>query len=130
MRTLILAVTLAAVPLMACGTTGTTQRSGSGSSRNTITRAQLEAMPSMTVYQAIERYRRDWLRPRGATLQTDTGRRFPTVFMDGRPYGDLEVLSQLGTEIVEEIRYMSASDATTRFGTGYPAGIIDVISRR
>jgi hypothetical protein len=87
-------------------------------------------MPSMTVYQAIERYRGDWLRGRSATIRTNTGRRLSYVFLDGRPYGELEVLSQLGTEFVEEIRFITGSDATTRFGTGYPAGIINVISRR
>jgi len=50
--------------------------------------------------------------------------------VDDRPYGELDVLYGFGTEDLEEIRYISASDATTRFGTGYPGGIINLITRR
>jgi hypothetical protein len=42
----------------------------------------------------------------------------------------LDSLLQFGTDTIEEIRYVSGSDATTRFGTGYPAGIIEIILRR
>ena len=52
------------------------------------------------------------------------------VFVDGRRFGELPVLRQFGVEEIEEIRFLSASDATTRFGTGYPGGIINLILRR
>ena len=51
-------------------------------------------------------------------------------FRDGRPFGALDSLHQIGAETIDVIRFHSASDATTRFGTGYPAGIIEVITRR
>jgi len=36
----------------------------------------------------------------------------------------------LRIETITEIRYLSPSDATTRYGTGYPAGIIEIITKK
>ena len=38
--------------------------------------------------------------------------------------GGVEELRSIRAEHVVEIRYMSASEATTRFGTGYTGGLI------
>jgi hypothetical protein len=43
--------------------------------------------------------------------------------------GDLSFLRSIRTNQVEEIRHMSGSDATTRYGTGYGGGTIEVRSR-
>jgi hypothetical protein len=109
---------------------GGSPQQDAGSNRNLITREQLEAMPSTTARDVIDRLHRDWLRGRGGTIQSATGRVYPKVFVDSRPYGEIDVLYGFGTETIEEIRYISASDATTRFGTGYPGGIINLIMRR
>jgi hypothetical protein len=55
---------------------------------------------------------------------------YPQVMMDGMPFGDINTLKDLRMENIHEFRFISARDATTRFGTGYMAGIIDVITRR
>ena len=130
MRTLMMAFVLVLVPLWGCATGGSYSQGGPSNSRNTINREQLEDLPSMTAHQAIERLRRQWLRGRTTTIQSVTGRTYPQVFLDGRPYGTVEALTQFGTQQLDEIRFISASDATTRYGTGYPAGIIELISRR
>jgi hypothetical protein len=57
-------------------------------------------------------------------------RLYPKVFIDGIPSGDLPRLQELNSRDVREIRFLSSSDATTRFGTGYPAGIIEVLMKR
>lgn len=100
------------------------------SDRYRISRAQIEALPPTTAFEAVRRYHRDWLTGRSATATTPTGRMNPEVFLDGRHYGPLDVLHQIGTEAIEEIRFIAPADATTRFGTGYPAGIIEIVSRR
>lgn len=130
MRTLMMAFVLVLVPLWGCATGSSSSQRGPGTSRNTITREQLAEMPSITALQAIERLHRDWLRGRAGTVRTESGRTTAQVFLDGRPYGGLEVLSQFNTANIEEIRFISASDATTRYGTGYPSGIIEIINRR
>jgi hypothetical protein len=62
-----------------------------------------------------------------ATPLAGTGRSYPHVFVDGRPFGTAESLHQFGTESIEEIRFINPADATTRYGTGYTGGIIEVI---
>jgi hypothetical protein len=52
------------------------------------------------------------------------------VFRDGVRLGGLEYLDDMDMLDVWEFRYLSASDATNRYGTGYPGGIILVFTRR
>ena len=44
--------------------------------------------------------------------------------------GELDVLRQLNTANIETMRYLSASDATTKYGTGFLGGAIEVDTRR
>lgn len=95
-----------------------------------ITQEELDALPALTVFQAIERLRPSWLRGRVTTVRGATSERyFPHVFVDRVPTGDLEVLNRMNALDVREIRFLSASDATTRYGTGYPGGIIEVFTK-
>lgn len=130
MRTLTLALLLTVAPACGCVSATSSQGDGPQTDRHRITREQLQALPSGTAFDAVERFHRECLRGRAATIRTDTGRSYPHLFVDGRPYGTLDTLRQLGIEAVEEIRFITASDATTRYGTGYPGGIIDVTLRR
>lgn len=130
MRTVMLALFLSAPLAVGCVSSGGASKPDAGTDRNLITREQLQSMPSTTARDAINRLHRDWLRGRGGTIQGQTGRVYPKVFVDSRPYGEINVLYGFGIETVEEIRFISASDATTRFGTGYPGGIINIIMMR
>ena len=101
------------------------------SSLNSITVEELSAYPGSTVFQAVQRLRPAWVRPRVTTVRGASGERYyPHVFVDGIPRGELEILNGMNIQEVQEIRYLSASDATTRFGTGYPGGIIEVMTRK
>lgn len=126
----VLPLLLAAVPAISAScATGGTYRQTQQSDRSLITREELESIPPMSAFQAVARLRALWLRGYPGTFQGDRARDYPYVFLDGRPHGTLESLHQIGTEVIETIRFLSASDATTRFGTGYPAGIIEIVTR-
>lgn len=130
MRTLTGSILLALATSWGCQS-GSAARPGQVvSDRTRITREQLELMSPLTALEAVERYHREWLRGRSGTVRSPTGRTYPQVFVDGRPFGTMDTLSQIGTAEVEEIRFIPAADATTRYGTGYPAGIIEVILRK
>lgn len=77
-----------------------------------------------TLWDAIERLRSPWLRSRGGR----TG--YPVVFVNGTRFGELDSLRAIQVTDVATARLVSAGDATTLYGTGYPAGIIDVRTRR
>jgi hypothetical protein len=51
------------------------------------------------------------------------------VYLDGIRYGGVESLHAIPASTVREVRWLSALDATTRYGTGHTAGAITVTSR-
>ena len=129
MRTLIVATVVALGFAWGCAGTGSSGTNRASSDRNRITRDQLEGIPSLTAREAIRRYNGEWLRGRAGSVSGSGTRNYAAVFLDGRPYGDLEILDQFANRNIEELVYIRASDATTRYGTGYPAGIINIVSR-
>jgi hypothetical protein len=44
-------------------------------------------------------------------------------------HGGLDFLQTIRVEMVEQMEYLDASDATTRFGTGHGGGAIVVLTR-
>ncbi len=54
---------------------------------------------------------------------------YAEVYVDGLRYGPLESLYQISTNTIERIEYLSALDATTRYGTGHMGGAILVVIR-
>ena len=51
------------------------------------------------------------------------------MFRNSTKWGsDPRALDAILLEGVDELRFMSGPDATTRYGTGYPGGIIQVIA--
>ncbi len=109
----------------ALGTAGCASGGGGGSSRpagatsNRIVQAELDALPQMNALRAIERLRATWLR---------TGDP-PQLYVDGARRGNLNDLTSIMSSEISQIEYMSASDASNRFGTGHTGGAILVTSR-
>ena len=92
-----------------------------------ITAEEIAATNVATAFEVVERLRPQFLRTRGpssALLETRI-----TVFQDNMNLGGIDMLRQIRAADVQEIRYLSASDATTRFGSGHPAGAIVVTSK-
>ncbi len=121
MRTVRLMLVVVIFAALGCAA-GTQGGSRSTSSRNVISAEQLANSLDRDVYDVIRRLRPAWLRPRGNLVAL--------AFVDNTRLGDLEQLRSIAVEIVQEVRYYSATDATTRFGTGYPGGVVQVITKR
>ena len=115
-RTVALAVALT-LALVGCASSGGTSRP-EGATTNRIVKAELEPLGQLSPLQAIERLRPRWLRSRSGTP--------PVLHVDGTRRGDLRDINAYRISDIERIEYMSASDATTRFGTGYDGGVIMV----
>jgi hypothetical protein len=118
----LLALTLG---LAACASGGgaggdTTARRGSSTR---IVEDELVNVSQLTAYAAVQRLRPTWLRTRtGGT---------PQVHVDGTPQaGGIEVLGNLPAAEIQEMVFMNAADATTRFGTNYVSGVILVTTKR
>lgn len=86
-------------------------------------------MPTSSAFDAVQRLRPQWLsRPTAPTLQP--GSNPVMVYLDRHPLGPLETLRSLTTEQIEQMEFVSGRDATTRYGTGHPSGVIEITTRR
>jgi len=111
-----------AAGLAACAT-GVRAGGPPHTSLDRITEEELEPIAQMSAFEAIQRLRPRWLQSRTGLL--------PTVHVDGsvRNAGE-EILASISCSDVQEMQYMSASDATTRFGTDYVNGLILITTRK
>jgi len=121
--------------------------------RRVITTEEIEQAQSTDAYQVVEKLRPEFLRrmsrpqtlgggdrgrggtnrnPGGGETPPDPGYSQPepartaAVFVDGTEMGGVEELQRLQSNLVEEIRYLSGSDAQTKYGPRFSAGVIEV----
>lgn len=119
---------IVALLTLACATGSSESAADSKSSdrhsRNLITAEELAGSDARNVYDAIRELRPTFLQPhRSAT--TSGAPVTARVYVDGTPLGEgLEILRRMRLDDVAEIRFLSAADATQRFGTGNPGGAI------
>jgi hypothetical protein len=105
----------------------TTARRGS---RDRITAEELATVDAQNALQAIQRLRPSFLQTRGgASSSLSQGAQDVVVYVDQTRMGGPSTLSQIQIADVKEIQYLSASDATQRYGTGHSAGAIVVIRK-
>jgi hypothetical protein len=125
----LLTVTFAGMACASGGGSGDTdsQAPGVSRSRNLITRAEIEAINESTAYDVVEQLHPDWFTSR-VTLRT--GPILPILYVDNMRRGQVAELRSIPIDDVEEIRYINARDATTRWGTGVSGGVIEVTTRR
>lgn len=119
------AVVFSSILALAAGACASSGGSGSsGRSSSVLTRAQIDETGASTAMEAVQQLRSRWLRRRGPSSVQDPTPAGPLVYMDGRRFGELESLDRVDVRSIEEIRFISAIDATTRYGTGHSGGVI------
>lgn len=96
-----------------------------GATADRIVLAELQALEQIDAYRAIERLRPRWLRARGSAVAGE-----PVFYVDGVRRGTLRDMRSFEISQIERMEYLSAADASTRFGTGHQAGVILVTTRR
>lgn len=111
----------------ACASTGA--RATPTRSPDVITAAELGAQSGGSARQVIERLRPRFLRVRGPTSLSNPDADRIVVYVDNSRMGGVEVLDQIQADDIAEIRYLSAPDATSRYGIGHSAGAI-LITRK
>lgn len=119
-------VVAALVLATACASTGASPASGP---RQEVIAATELAGHTGTARQVIERLRPRFLRVRGPSSVSNPNADRIVVYVDDSRMGGVEVLDQISVAEISEIRYMSASDATSRYGTGHAAGAIIIVRR-
>ena len=91
-----------------------------------ITAEDIAAIPVTNAYDAIERLRPLFLRSRGKTSINTPNTQFPTVYVDGVRYGDLNSLRSILATHVLDIRYYNGAESGARFGLQNTAGVIEL----
>jgi hypothetical protein len=114
---------LFALLLAGCSSTGA---ASGGGSPNRITQEQIAELPEGTAFTVIQRYRSGWLRPRTQGTLGNPEPAYAEVFLDQLHFGDINSLQRISSTQIQSIEYISATDATTRYGTGYLGGIIRI----
>jgi len=66
------------------------------------------------------------LRPRTGTPNAQS----VMLYLDGVRMNDLSGMSTIPAERIQDIRFINARDATTRWGTGHDSGVILVTTKR
>lgn len=120
-RNVVLAVALA-IGLAGCASSGGSSSRPAGATNNRIVKAEFEGLGQISPLRAIERLRPGWLRTRSGDD--------PILHVDGARRSSLRDIDAYQISEIDRIEYMSASDATTRFGTGYGGGAILVFTVR
>jgi hypothetical protein len=95
-----------------------------GGDPNFITYDQIAPLNVSNAADAIRRLRPNWLRSRAGITEG------PVVYVDAARRGGTRVLTTVSVEMIEDIRYLSGPDATTRLGTGHRGGAILIRTRR
>ena len=81
-----------------------------------------------TAWQVVENLRASWLRPvRAGRFSSELS--FARVVVDQATRGELQELRFMDVDDIETMRRLSPTEATTRYGTGYTGGIIEVTTR-
>jgi hypothetical protein len=110
--------------------------------RNRITFDEIDskAADAQSAYEIVQRLRPHFLHLRGGTgpatqrarqQMPQSSRREPVavgvqVIIEGGRRGSATLLKEITAPSVLEISYLSGSEATTRYGTGYEGGVIIV----
>ncbi len=101
---------------------------------NLIPNAEVEAAGGdiLNAYELVSRLRPSMMRYRNQTAGTTSSGEVtgPVAYVDDVRLGALELLRTVMRASVKEIRFISPTDATTRWGTGHSNGVVQVITKR
>jgi hypothetical protein len=118
----------ATIALAACASSsGTTSSSGAAPRRDSslITAEELATIMQGDLYSAVQQLRPTFLQTRGITSPgVGSAPEVLVVYVNGIRTGDVQALHQIPVNEAKEVRRLSASEATQRFGTGHTMGAI------
>ncbi|MEQ1855359.1 MAG: hypothetical protein ABL963_02760 [Longimicrobiales bacterium] len=139
--------TIGLIVVLAACASGARGGSGEGGSADLITREQIDQAALDSALDVIRRLRPRWLQPTrsptGSGIVPLVGHPgmpqdgdafivnavYATVIRDGLRLGEISSLASISPQTVASIRFLSAADASTRYGSGYDGGVIEVVSR-
>ncbi|MEX2529193.1 MAG: hypothetical protein WD960_00335 [Gemmatimonadota bacterium] len=95
-----------------------------------LTVEEIQDVSANNLYEVVASLRPQWLRSRGSLSISNPSAGEPVVYVNQMRMGSIEVLRELQPLSIVGIQWITASDATTRFGLGHAGGVIQVLTRR
>lgn len=112
----------------ACSSPGV--QAGRPTTRNVILADDIARVGATNALEAIQRLQPRMLaKQRGPSSINFENQTQIAVYLDGTRFGGIESLSLIQATPILEIRFLSASEATFRFGTGNSGGAIVITTR-
>jgi hypothetical protein len=124
-------VAAAILVLGACAPAAASNDPFAGRNRSVLLLDEIKGSRSLgaTAYDLIAQMRPEYLRNRGTVSIKNSTQATAVVYVDGTKFGDLESLRNVSAEHIFRIDYLSASDATTRYGTDHVGGAILITTK-
>lgn len=119
----------AAFWLGACGTAGGTSTRPKVD-RSTLTAENLSRFPGRNLFDVIRQERAHWLPTRGVSSLSSGGGADVVVYRDGVRLGGASYLTDIATEMIVSVRYLSGPEASSRYGLNHQRGAILVVTRK
>jgi outer membrane cobalamin receptor len=120
--------TVLTLVLAAC-THPVSKETGPSQPGDVLTEAEIAQSQAVTAYDAVQKLRANFLSNRGKTTILGDTSPLPVVYLDGIEYGPMASLRNIPASQVSSIRMYRAWEATTKFGMGKTAGVIEVITK-
>lgn len=119
----------AAAVMMGCATAGSGTGTA-GTNPNVISREEIVTSNISNAWDLISRQRPTWLRSRGSTTgAAQSGARVPNVYRNNELQGTADVLRNIATAEILELRYYTSAQVPPQYGSMNPAGIILITTR-
>jgi hypothetical protein len=99
-------------------------------SPNVITADEISRVNVQDGFEVIQKLRPAMLRPRQIASVNAQAKGELVVYVDNTRYGNAESLRQISASSIAAVRYFSAAEAQTKWGSGHPGGVIEVITKR
>lgn len=97
--------------------------------RNVITSEEIQASNASTAWDLVAKLRGNFMHSRGPNSIYVKVNKEPTVFLDNVEFGTLDKLKQIPVAHIAEIRFINGWNTEAKFGPGYIAGVIQVVTR-
>jgi hypothetical protein len=102
--------------------------------QNLITTDEIQKTVASNAFDLVQKLRPQWLRSKSMSVNPSAtaggGNTAAIVFLNDVRYGEIESLRSIEITSVRELKFLSAAEATTRWGTGYPGGAILVSANK
>ncbi|HEY0996563.1 MAG TPA: hypothetical protein VGD77_11280 [Gemmatimonadaceae bacterium] len=112
----------------ACASAGSGTRSSYQRDLITETEMKAEATQYSNLLDVVSGLRPNWLRPplAGSGASAASG---PVVWLDGREFGEADMMKQLSKDSAVSLRYYSATAAQSKFGMREARPVIEITTR-